>query len=1064
MLASTNNPTSLPAVAPSSRPMNMIGKPKSPIFPKRLDHYTLICRNAKDVAEFHTKFLQFELDSIKPVNTGTVSKGGHDMLNYILRPPANKDMLMVVTEGLNDETIFRKYIRAHGHGIHHFAFEVDEIETVFAAIKERGVQTTSEKVTKDIISGLKQFFIAPSHAGFFIEMIERPRWESGIDMRKQSATTDRDELFTSNNMAELAQSISRFVYPKTAQCLSQILDCHEEKKKEERAREDIVANVMAGVDVGTIAAIEIAVVNLSSSVSFLVDVLNFRFIRQMDEKMLVGVPGASKSVGIILKQARSTKEERKAAVVFNAPNLTPRKLEEASRANFVDIIENGVIGITLPDEHATYKVVLVSPAENVTSNQVVRSYPSFFNLEVDLRANLADLMTFLVDPRNLSTWTGHRSIHYCTKLNSWVETRSNDSGGLIDFILEVKVEEGSTVSFCWPERKTEVAFRCSEGPSGYCSLSVELPSTLSERTLVQMKQIISVELNLLKSIMERNTQDVVPAQFYQQIEAYHMNICGIEKKRLLPNDAAEAFGFRGKVLTRGSLFEQMSMDFALTITSRPQMVLVPIDVADVQAAVKMANAYNIPLAARGSQVSHSAGGQAQADRGIVLDMSTLSKVEFSGSEDSAVVKVGAGTYWDEVIRQTLHYGLMPPVVNDYQYLSVGGTISMGGVGFMSHQYGIQAAHVDEIEMVTGLGDHFVCSKENQKDLFDCARGGLGQCGIITSVIIPLVKAPKTIRTYKLFYPACNSSVFLKDVKIFVSCGQIDMIHAFLKPCTKTSIASILGPDAYDASSTKFKKLVQDGESNKSLVYFLELACYLWGDVSVSTLENSKGIPNLLLSKQNAFLNGEYFTNEADFSSYIRKDPPVVETNNEHGKVPHPSFATLIDEHQAPTLLDYHLASNARGDDSTNEILIMPVKSNSSLSCGHNVPMFPIPKGSELSFFLLFLGSVIPKPKGDNNDPNAPSCSDQMSTIRAHHRKLYSLSIKIGGKRYSYDTITAEVKGEKAWKEHFGCHETWERLVLQKRKFDPNHILCPGVDMWKDDCSRTAPEKGYHSTG
>ena len=243
MLASTNDSTvgtstsdersSPPAAAPSSGPVN-----KLPIFPKRLDHYTLICSNAKEVAEFHTKFLQFELDSIKPVNTGTVSEGDYDMLNYILRPPANKDMLMVVTEGLNDETIFRKYMKAHGHGIHHFAFEVDDIETVFAAIKEKGVQTTSEKVTKDIISGLKQFFIAPSHAGFFIEMIERPRCEVGVDTKTQSAITDGEELFTSDNMAELAQSISRFVNPKTAQCPSQVLDgCEEKKEHDECAGE-----------------------------------------------------------------------------------------------------------------------------------------------------------------------------------------------------------------------------------------------------------------------------------------------------------------------------------------------------------------------------------------------------------------------------------------------------------------------------------------------------------------------------------------------------------------------------------------------------------------------------------------------------------------------------------------------------------------------------------------------------------------------------------------------------------------------------------------------------------
>ena len=39
---------------------------------------------------------------------------------------------------------------------------------------------------------------------------------------------------------------------------------------------------------------------------------------------------------------------------------------------------------------------------------------------------------------------------------------------------------------------------------------------------------------------------------------------------------------------------------------------------------------------------------------------------------------------------------------------------------MSHQYGIQAAHVHELEVVTGKGDLLVCNKEDHQDLFDCA--------------------------------------------------------------------------------------------------------------------------------------------------------------------------------------------------------------------------------------------------------------------------------------------------------------------------------------------------------
>ena len=662
-------------VRPPSISKTILDQSKLPIIAKRLDHYTLICSNAKEVAEFHIKALRFELDSIKPINTGTVPEGRHDMLNYILRPPADKDMLMVVTEGLNDDTIFRKYMKAHGPGVHHFAFEVDNIDSIFAAVKKAGIQTTSEKVTMDIISGLKQFFIAPCHAGFFIELIERPRSPVKNDTQTKS-DDDSEELFTSNNMAELAQSISKFV--KSEDIRNRLgYNCEEEEKKQDCATEHDVFDAIHGVDVGKIAAVEIAVENVYSSASFLIETLNFRFIRSTGKKIFIGFPGASQGVNILLKQAGSTMEERKTTIMFNAPNLTQRKMNMMSKAHFAVVNDAGIEGVLLPDQHTTYKVFLANPMAISMQTQVVRSYPSIFELKVDIKANMVDLVAFLADPVNLSSWTGHRALRYSQKRKCWLETRMDSSYALTDFVVRVNVEENSRVCFSWPERGIKITFNCAEQAPGYCSTSVCLPSTLGEKTLADMKRIISIELDLLKSILERNTRDVIPDRTHQQILAHHLGIYCVKVKGKLPDHAAKEFGFRGEFVASGTLFEQMSTDFGLTVKSQPQAILLPKDIADVQASIQMAKAYNIPLAARGSRVSHSAGGQAQADGGLLIDMSLFSFTEFSYYGSSPSVKVGAGTFWDEVIRQSLCHGFMPPVINDYQYLSVGGTISMG---------------------------------------------------------------------------------------------------------------------------------------------------------------------------------------------------------------------------------------------------------------------------------------------------------------------------------------------------------------------------------------------------
>lgn len=133
------------------------------------------------------------------------------------------------------------------------------------------------------------------------------------------------------------------------------------------------------------------------------------------------------------------------------------------------------------------------------------------------------------------------------------------------------------------------------------------------------------------------------------------------------------------------------------------------------------------------------------------------------------------------------------------------------------------------------------------------------------------------------------------------------------------------------------------------------------------------------------------------------------------------------------LLQDHLQWRDKDDDAVSEILVIPLKSNLALEKGHPVPMFPMPQ-EPLAFFVLFLGSVV----GDR----------RMEEIRAHHRRLYSSSCSSvnGGKRYSYDTITNEVRGENAWKAHHGT-SIWHQMCLAKREYDPHHILGRGVGIW-----------------
>ena len=1044
-----------------------VTSPGLPIPVGRLDHYTLICEDAKKVADFHIDVLQFRFLRIQKVNTGTVATDDVDMVNYILSPPGNPDIVMVVTEGLNDDTIFRKYMKKYGCGVHHIAFEVENVDQAFALVKKAQIKTTAPRVTKDTLSGLKQFFIDPCHAGFFIELIERPKktvhrstesWEftyeseSTVESSSSSKSSPEAGFFTQNNMAELARSIGEHVRDDHVFTSTDFRANGAEEKEgtvgnggeshfgQEKTVE-MLEETMKAVSVGAIMLMGVKVKCPKTSAKFLIQTLGFRLIRYEHERdrTYLRLPGNHCDVPLFFEKPPTPEEERRVTVSFALPEIHHIKDSPSVLKAFVAEGSQNDSVLRLPSFYTSYDIEFASPQVLSSMACIVRY--SGTDLYVDIGTDRQTILDFLQDPSNLPKWTGHRAIHFSATNGQWMETRIGPEGALVDTVVKVDLIAMSRIRVEWPEREVTMMFDCLQKSDDCCSLVAKFPTNLSEGRLALLKQIIGLEMNLLKALLEGNQAACIPDRIFHQIQAYHLKIYGMTVRNRFSSDILIDFPFKGEVLTQGDLLKQMSTDFAQTIHSAPQALLRPIGVTDVQNAVKIATELGLRLSARGSQISHSAGGQAQADDGLLLDMSTFTSIEFVGSakDNKAMIKIGAGTMWHEVIRYTLDQGLMPPVLNDYQYLSVGGTISMGGVGFMSHKDGIQAGYVDEMEVVTGRGNLAICSNRVNKKLFDGCRGGLGQFGIITSVTIPLVQAPKDICIFKVFYEQSAGARFIKDIEDLVNFGRVELIHSFLKPCSQKSISTIVGAKKWEASSPDFKANVKSGETRGDVVFFLELGCYIWEDGTSQVPEIEAHLNSSL-----QFMDNVVFQETLDFYSYITRDPPVVECNKAHGgSVPHPSFATVVGRADTLGLINLHLESANRGDDSINEILIIPMKSNATLHRGYHVPMFPMPERSgqdddALSFFLLFLGSVIPTP--------TISAEESMQTIRKHHRFLYNHSISVGGKRYSYDTITNEVRGEALWKEHYGEY-TWHQICTSKRAYDPLHVLSPGVHMW-----------------
>ena len=189
-------------------------------------------------------------------------------------------------------------------------------------------------------------------------------------------------------------------------------------------------------------------------------------------------------------------------------------------------------------------------------------------------------------------------------------------------------------------------------------------------------------------------------------------------------------------------------DFGHVVHHKPVAVLRPGDAQDIAKLVQLANRQGFKVAMRGQ--GHSFFGQTQVAGGVVVDSSSLNAVRIVKTGTEGIAEIGAGSKWHPVLMAANSEKLTVPVITD-TFLSVGGTIGTGGFGVTSYNLGLQVDHVQELEVVTGEGQIITCSDARNSDLFNAMLGGLGQCGIITKVVMRLMAAPTNVLFIKMDY-------------------------------------------------------------------------------------------------------------------------------------------------------------------------------------------------------------------------------------------------------------------------------------------------------------------------
>ncbi|MFN2526418.1 MAG: FAD-binding oxidoreductase [Actinomycetota bacterium] len=206
--------------------------------------------------------------------------------------------------------------------------------------------------------------------------------------------------------------------------------------------------------------------------------------------------------------------------------------------------------------------------------------------------------------------------------------------------------------------------------------------------------------------------------------------------------------FEGEVIGPAHpAYEEARRVWNASIDKYPALVVRPLDVKDVAAALHFARDKDLIVAVRGG--SHSVAGFSTCDGGLVIDFSAMKGVRIDAEQRRAYV--GPGAVWGEVDPLTQASGL---AVTGGLISSTGvaGFTLGGGIGWLQRRLGLACDNLLSADVVTADGSRLHASEDENSDLFWALRGGGGNFGIVTSFEFQLHPVGPEIRAGLRMWP------------------------------------------------------------------------------------------------------------------------------------------------------------------------------------------------------------------------------------------------------------------------------------------------------------------------
>ena len=145
----------------------------------------------------------------------------------------------------------------------------------------------------------------------------------------------------------------------------------------------------------------------------------------------------------------------------------------------------------------------------------------------------------------------------------------------------------------------------------------------------------------------------------------------------------------------------------------------------------------------------------------MIDTSKLSNV-LRVDIDTRTALVEPNVSMDRLVKTTLQYGLIPPVVMEFPGITAGGGFSGTSGESSSFKHGLFEQTVNRIEMVLANGDVVNASGTENAELFYGAASSFGTLGVTTLLDLRLIEAKTYVEL--TYHPVANISEAVQKIE------------------------------------------------------------------------------------------------------------------------------------------------------------------------------------------------------------------------------------------------------------------------------------------------------------